>query len=106
MIRADYRREGDIHRLTLAGHADYAEHGADIVCSAVSATVYNLLGWLENHGDELEFIQTDVESGGVEITCEGGSDTAAVFELTVTGLEQIANKYPENVTIHIVGLAD
>ena len=106
MIRAKYRREGDIHRLSLSGHAGYAEHGADIVCSAVSATIYNLLGWIENHGDELEYVDTQVESGGVSITCEGGVETATVFELTAIGLEQIAQRYPDNVAIHIVGLAD
>ena len=106
MIRAKYRREGSIHVLTLSGHAGYAEHGADIVCAAVSATAYNLLGWLENHSEQLEFIQTHVGSGGVEITCEGGEDAAVAFGLTVTGLEQIAYKYPDNVTMDIVGLAD
>ena len=99
MIRARYRREGGIHVLTLSGHAGYAERGADIVCAAVSATAYNLLGWLENHSEELEFIQSHVGSGGVEITCEGGEDAAVAFDLTVTGLEQIAYKYPENMVV-------
>ena len=106
MIQVEYLREESLHRLTLTGHAGHARHGDDIVCAGVSATVYNLLGWLENHGDELEYIQTSVDSGDVEIVCEGGENVATVFELTAIGLEQIAQRYPDCVDIQIVGLAD
>ena len=34
-------------RLTVTGHADYAPHGQDIVCAAVSALVYALMAALE-----------------------------------------------------------
>ena len=106
MIRVKYLREEDFHRLILAGHAGHAKHGDDIVCAGVSATVYNLLGWLENHSEELEHIQTSVDSGDVEIVCIGGENVATAFELTAIGLEQIAQRYPECVDIIIVGLAD
>ena len=106
MIRVKYLREEDFHRLILAGHAGHAKHGDDIVCAGVSATVYNLLGWLENHSEELEHTQTSVDSGDVEIVCIGGENVATAFELTAIGLEQIAQRYPECVDIIIVGLAD
>lgn len=106
MIRAKYLREEDFHKLILTGHAGHARHGEDIVCAGVSATVYNLLGWLENHGEELEYIQTSVDSGDVEIVCEGGERVATVFELTAIGLEQIAQRYPDCVDILIVGIDD
>ena len=106
MVRVEYRKEGDLHRLTLDGHAGYAEHGADIVCAAVSATIYNLLGWLENHGEEQEYVQADAKSGDVDIVCEGGVEAAAVFEMTAIGLAQIAEKYADHVAVHIVGIDD
>lgn len=106
MIRVKYLLEEDFHRLILTGHAGHAKHGDDIVCAGVSATVYNLLGWLENHSEELEHIQTSVDSGDVEIVCIGGESVATAFELTAIGLEQIAQRYPECVDILIVGLAD
>ena len=78
MIRAKYVRDGEYHSLTISGHAGYDEMGRDIVCAAVSATVYNLLGYLEYH--EVETTESTVEHGGVTIACEGEEDIATVFE--------------------------
>lgn len=104
MIRAHYCKDCDSHSLTITGHAGYAEEGRDIVCAAVSATVYNLLGYLEYHGDEVDCITSSVARGGVTIYCEGGEDISTVFELTAIGLDQISQKYPDHVQTYISGL--
>lgn len=106
MIRATYHREDRAHLLMLHGHADYADHGEDIVCAGASSIVYALLGWLENHSEDLEYINSDVHEGDVYIACEGGDKTAAVFGMTAIGLLQLADSYPDHVEIQIVGLAD
>ena len=106
MIRAIYRREEDAHLLMLDGHANYANHGEDIVCAGASSLVYALLGWLENNSEDLEYVNADVHEGDVKIACEGGEKTAAVFEMTAVGLLQLADSYPDHVAIDIVGLAD
>lgn len=106
MIRAVYHKEDNAHLLMLNGHADYAMHGEDIVCAGASSIVYALLGWLENHSDDLEYIDSDVHEGDVRIACEGGEQTAAVFAMTAIGLLQLADSYPDHVTINTVGLAD
>lgn len=105
MIRAKYRTDGKAHSLLILGHAGYASKGNDIVCAGVSAVVYSLLGYLENHGEDLEYINTSIESGETQISCEGGEKTAAVFELTAIGLAQISQKYPDHVAIDITGFA-
>lgn len=106
MIKAQYRREDTAHLLMLHGHADYAVHGEDIVCAGASSIVYALLGWLENHPEDLEYMDADVHEGDVKIACEGGEKTAAVFEMTAIGLLQLADSYPDHVEIQTVGLAD
>ena len=106
MIKATYRREDTAHLLMLRGHADYAKHGEDIVCAGASSVVYALLGWLENHPEDLEYMGADVHEGDVKIACEGGEKTAAVFEMTAIGLLQLADSFPDHVDINIVGLAD
>lgn len=106
MIKALYRKEDAAHLLMLHGHANYARHGEDIVCAGASSIVYALLGWLENHPEDLESVDADVHEGDVKIACEGGEKTAAVFEMTAIGLLQLADSYPGHVEIQIVGLAD
>ena len=106
MIRATYRREDNAHLLMLDGHANYARRGEDIVCAGASSIVYALLGWLENHSEDLDCVDADVHEGNVKIACEGGEKTAAVFEMAAIGLLQLADSYPDHVAIDIVGLAD
>ena len=53
MIRINYCREEDRHRLTVDGHAGYAEHGRDIVCAGVSAISFALLGYLQQCDAEM-----------------------------------------------------
>lgn len=104
MIRARYRTDGTAHSLILTGHANYAEAGKDIVCAGCSAIVYALLGWLENHVDDLAYSSTNVEPGDTWAYCEGGSDTAIAFEMAAIGLEQIANAYPDHMAFASAGI--
>lgn len=89
----------------MTGHADYAVRGDDIVCAGASAVVFALLGWLQNNSEDLEYIESDVHSGKVRLSCEGGERTAAVFEMTALGLLQLADAYEDHVEIQIAGLA-
>jgi len=106
MIRAHYRKEDKAHLLMLDGHANYADHGEDIVCAGASSIVYALLGWLENNSEDLEYVNADVHEGDVKIACEGGEKTAVAFEMAAIGLLQLADSYPDHVEIQTVGLAD
>ena len=105
MVKAKYTVEGDIHTLSVVGHANYAEYGKDIVCAGVSALVQALVGWIEENSWKVECISVDPKEGEVNISCEGGEEIAAVFNMTAVGLEQIAQSYPDYVQIDI-GTAD
>ena len=105
MVKAKYTVEGDIHTLSVVGHANYAEYGKDIVCAGVSALVQALVGWIEENSWKVECISVDPKEGEVIISCEGGEEIAAVFNMTSVGLEQIAQSYPDYVQIDI-GTAD
>lgn len=106
MINAKYTVEGDTHTLTVLGHANYAEYGKDIVCAGVSSLVQALIGWIEENDCKAEFISVDEKGGEVVISCDGGAEIAAVFEVTAIGLGQIAYSYPDHIQIDIIGLAD
>ena len=101
MIQIDYHVGDDTHALTITGLAGYSEHGNDIVCAGVSAITFTLLGFLENHKDDIESISAQTESGRAHISCKGGEKTALAFDMALIGLQQIAMKYPKHVTIDI-----
>ena len=106
MIIARYEKDGDLHNLSVNGHAGYASKGQDIVCSGVSAIVYALIGWLENNEENAVFTSIDEGNGEVTIACEGNENTATAFYMAAIGIDNIANTYPAHVTIDIVGIAD
>lgn len=106
MVRATYTVEDNTHTLTVIGHANYAEYGKDIVCAGVSALVQALIGWIEENYYKANCISVDPKEGEVIISCEGGEDLSAVFNVIAVGLEQIAYIYPDHVQIDIIGIAD
>lgn len=106
MVRARYTVEGNTHTLVVLGHANYGEYGKDIVCAGVSSLVQALIGWIEENYYKADCISIDPKMGEIIVSCEGGEDIASVFQMASTGLEQIADSYPDHVQIDIIGLAD
>ena len=106
MVRASYTLEENTHTLKIAGHANYDEYGKDIVCAGVSSLVQALMGWLEENYHKAETIRVDRDEGEIIISCDGGEEVAAVFNMVSLGLEQIADAYPDHVEIDIIGIAD
>nr|DAH16025.1 MAG TPA: YsxB-like protein [Caudoviricetes sp.] len=86
--------------LTMDGHANYSD-GNDIVCSAASAIVYSLLGFLDNfYPGNFSLYMT---SGHLELVVKDyKEDLITAFEVVHIGLEQIAFQYPKNVNIELI----
>ena len=106
MVNATYRVEENTHTLTVYGHANYAEYGKDIVCAGISSIVQALIAWIEENYYKEECISVDPKEGGVIISCEGGDDISAVFQMASIGIGQIADIYPDYVQINNIGTAD
>ena len=102
MIRINYERTGNRHRLAAQGHAGYATHGNDIVCAGVSALSYSLLGYLYNTDAEISEARTD--SGDLLIDATGDQMTAGAFDMAMVGYLQIAKKYPQYVDVSIASI--
>jgi uncharacterized protein YsxB (DUF464 family) len=96
MTRINYCREGELHRLSIKGHAGQAEKGRDIVCAAVSALAFALLGYLIANNAQIDAIQAD--DGEIGIDCRGGDEA---FAMAVTGFTQIAEAHPQYVELYI-----
>lgn len=55
MIKVRTLQTGDlIHSIHVSGHADYADHGQDLVCAAVSSIMYGTANAL----DEMDHFQS------------------------------------------------
>lgn len=80
------------NRLCLTGHAGY-HAGNDIVCAAISALVYALVGYLDSV--DADYI-CDIGDGTATVECE--THTMA-FETVLAGLRMIAVEYPENLQV-------
>ena len=101
MIQADFRVGDHDYDLTIQGHAGYSDAGNDIVCAGVSAIAYTLLGFLDNHSDDIESISAQVKSGDLCIRCSGGEKVRLAYDMAMIGIQQIAMKYPRHVQVTI-----
>jgi len=81
-------------RLTVRGHAGYGPQGADIVCAAVSALVYALIGDLRQRQLLRELT---VRPGFVDLSAAG--DCTREFALIAGGIRQLAEQYPRCVAV-------
>lgn len=87
MVKATIQSRGGVHRIECVGHAT----GSIQVCAAVSGLITALAGYLINCGGE-KIRQLDMRAGYSVIEFKGENKA---FQLTKTGLLQIANSYPE-----------
>ena len=80
----------------MTGHAEYAEYGSDIVCSAVSALVINAINSVEKFADDRfessvhgkkDVVSFEINSGNVS------SHAELILKSLVLGLEGIADEY-------------
>ncbi len=95
--------------LDFQGHAEYAPHGQDIVCAAVSSLFYALAITISNISeDELEkesiIIHNECDNDcAVIISCypkkSNLNNVKIMYETILNGLSIIAKNYPENIVL-------
>ena len=80
------------HGYTVEGHADFAVHGQDIVCAAVSALTQTTLMALQRYST----VEAIAEPGNmqVDVTNPGGY-TGLLISSMINGLSHIAQAYPQ-----------
>lgn len=102
MIRINYCRTGDRHRLAVEGHAGQDQHGKDIVCAGVSAVSFALVGYLAQCDADIESLTG--YSGNISIDCTGGERVEAAFDMALAGYLQISKHYPQYVNVYIASI--
>lgn len=89
--------------LEAQGHAEYAPHGQDIVCAAVSALAQTLAMWLLEYVPCMEEMPKIETEKGLYIQCSPKPvwrcEVILLYQFVIKGIEQIAKQYPQYVQI-------
>lgn len=94
MIVVDVRKDG----ITVAGHAEYAEAGKDIVCAGMTALTQTLVRSLE--GLTKDEIGYEVSPGRADIYYGNLSEEGKLLvDSFFIGVCQIADEFPDHVRI-------
>lgn len=97
-----YRDEhARLRGMSAHGHADFAEHGQDIVCAAISGIVQAARLGLERYaGGELS-VHQDEGQFDVQISPSGrdAESVQAILTTAELALTQLAWSYPEHVSV-------
>ena len=88
----------DLKQISIKGHADYAEHGKDIVCAAVSSIVVTSVNaCLSLDENSIKYLDRE---GLVEIEVLNNNDTTIkLINNMINMLIELANNYKKNITI-------
>ncbi len=97
MIKVSIIKENLIKEVKISGHADFADYGKDIVCSAVSSiattTINNIIA-LDNKA-----ITYSANEGDILITNNDSEMASKLLDNMIMMLEDLAKDYPKNIKI-------
>ncbi|MBR5370416.1 MAG: ribosomal-processing cysteine protease Prp [Bacilli bacterium] len=98
MIKVEVVKEKDLYKkVSIIGHAMYADYGKDIVCSAVSSIVTTTInGCIALDKDSLSY---EVNDKGVYISNIVEGNTQTLINNMVSLLKELEEKYPTNIKV-------
>ena len=88
-----FRESGTYRGFTCEGHADYAEEGYDIICSAVSVLTVNVVNSIECFTDDRA--SASVSEGFLEFEFDGSvsDQSRLLLDSMILGLQDIQRNY-------------
>ncbi|PLT30135.1 ribosomal-processing cysteine protease Prp [Peribacillus deserti] len=103
----DYARNGKIQSFTMSGHADFAEHGLDIVCAGASAVSFGTVNAIMALADVEPEIEMEGDGGYLKcvmprsITGETSDKVQLLLEAMLISLQTIERDYEQYIKITI-----
>ena len=91
-------QDNKVKGFEITGHANYDEHGSDIVCSAVTILAYSCVNTLDKHCSNINF-QDDDEIMIVK-TKEHSESISIIFDYFITGINTLLGNYNEYVQLN------
>ena len=98
MIKVEVVKENNLYKkVSIIGHAMYADYGKDIVCSAVSSIVTTTInGCIALDKDSLSY---EVNDKGLFISNINGDNTNTLINNMVSLLKELESNYPDNIEV-------
>ena len=111
-ITVKYKND-EIVSISAIGHADFGNHGFDIVCAAVSTLMATAVNSLTTVAGLKYFIfESDEETADMYIELPSNLTeiqnlkSQVILKTVEVGLNGIANSYPENIKLYVKGGAN
>ena len=97
------RDESGISLISMHGHADYAQYGKDIVCSAASTIIIGGINAIAKLGF-ISFISYSVDAGDVELKINNTkcAELQIILNTLVVQFQSIEESYPKYIQVQEV----
>ena len=99
MIKINVKKDkGRYFGFTCKGHAEYAEYGSDIVCSAISILVINTINSIESFTDCSLSVSDEEKTGEIRVEFPDGSDEKAslLMDAMLICIRSVEEQYGES----------
>ena len=93
MIKVVYNNQ----KITITGHANYAEYGTDIVCASVSSIIYTTINGILNINNKAISFK-DNETLEINIL-SNDNITLKLIDNMLSLLSDLAKQYPKNLKL-------
>ncbi len=101
-----HNNQGDLWHFNVSGHAEYADHGQDIVCAAVSMIVINTINSIMSFTNEPTELQEDPQDGLIDCIFpnikigQGSAEALLLLKSMTLGLQSVKQQYEQYIQIN------
>lgn len=92
-----------IHSFEMSGHANFAEHGKDLVCAAASAVSFGAVNAIISLTGETPTIQQGTDGGYLKVAFlegkENDYDIQLIVQAMIVSLQTIEQDYGQHIKI-------
>ncbi|EUJ29827.1 Predicted ribosomal protein [Listeria grayi] len=96
------RREDHVISFTMSGHADFAEHGSDLVCAGASSIAFGMVNAISEIKETEPIVEQSEGYLHYVVPVEWENDTTV--QTLLTGMEHqlrsLAYSYPDHIKIY------
>ncbi len=97
MISVNFDKDDFIRSIEVSGHANYDEHGSDIVCAAVSSMVIYAFNLCELFDSQV--VGKTIDDITLINVHEYNVDIDLILDTLITSLLDLESQYPDNISV-------
>ena len=102
-ITVNKDKSGRIHSFEMTGHANFAEHGKDLVCAGASAVSFGAVNAIISLTGKTPEIHQGSEGGYLKVSfphsTEDDHDTQLIVKAMIVSLQTIEKDYGQHIKI-------